>query len=325
MNNFIQSGGYQVVNQFVPNTYFNLLYWEQNRTPIQANVRGKLNFIINTNQNIEYEPNEQNFIEILIPNTIAIPDRIYCEFAEIPNGYHLYDESYNLFTDLEFFPATDCTFIVYSESVEALNKISNDSYFDGNVEKSNSSFDTDKFYSNSGGYQLDHNLYTIVNDASLNGYTKIKIIPHPELPLMSTGGNKFALRLDAKYDERDEGFLFSKPGRYMVQSNMFVNGIMTQGNVHELTVKSPKVPYFHMDISHSNARNIVLSTVACEFFEKISFKTSNYLSPIYDKILIYFETSDPQFFADLGINGNTHLSFLFNRNLPGQNKFFSKE
>jgi hypothetical protein len=251
---------------------------------------------------IQYFPSENDYFQFFMPNSIVVPDRIYCEIAEIPSGYTIYSNSNNLFDDLDFYPSTDCTFEIYSNSIADLNAATNDSYYDGNIEKSNTSFDPDKFYSNS-GYQFDHNLYTITNDPALNGYTRIRVLPHPELPMLSTGGKKYVIRIDAKFDERDEGLLFTKPGRIMISSGIYIADTLQNTNVHEIKVKAPKVPFFHLNAVYENFQKQTMLFMACEFYEKIKFLTSNYLSSQYDKIVIYFDTSSDQFVTDLGVKG----------------------
>ena len=128
------------------------------------------------------------------------------------------------------------------------------------------------------------------------------MLPHPELPLTS-GGKKFVIRIDAKYLEMDEGLLFSQPGRMMISSGIYIGDTLQHTNVHELVVKGPNIPFFHLDFVFLNAKKQTLAVMACEFFEKIKFLTSDYLNSAHDKIVIHFDTSSDQFLTDLGYKG----------------------
>lgn len=283
--------------------FFRLFKWEEERLPIHSNLRGKFDFIIEPNADIVYAPAEEDFFQFFMPNSIAVPDRIYCEMAEIPSGYTVYANSNNLFDDLDFFPSTECSFEVYSESVAHLNAASNDSYYDGKVAKSNTSFDPDKYYSNS-GYQFDFNLYSITDDPTFNGYTRVRVLPHPDLPLLSSG-QKYVIRIDAKFDERDEGLLFSRPGRWMVSAGIYLSNVLAFSSIYELLVRAPKVPFFHLDSVFENAKDRTLLFLGCEFYEKIKFLTSDTLNSQHDRITIHFDTSADQFLTDLGYRGKS--------------------
>ena len=125
--------------------------------------------------------------------------------------------------------------------------------------------------------------------------------------MLSTGGKKYVIRIDAKYFEMDEGLLFSKPGRLMISSGIYIADTLQHTNVHELVVKGPNVPFFHLDFLIHNANKETLVFMACEFFEKIKFLTSDYLSSKYDKIVIHFDTSSDQFLTDLGVKGMNQI------------------
>ena len=301
-------GGYPVQQKKLVNPYFELFKWEEERIPIHAHLRAKLDLIIDPDVTVDYVPAEDNFVELLFDNSVAIPDRLHCEMALIPVSYHLYTNSHNIFQDLDFYPSTECSLEIFSGSIADLNLKSNDSYFDGNVEKANSTYDTGKFYQDS-NYQLDYRKYTITDDASLNGYSRVRVVPHPELPLET--GKKYVLRMDALKDERDEGWIFTQPKRLMITSGLYTSNTLQFGNNHELRVKGPKVPFFHLDFSNINARRETLAFLACEFYEKIQFSTSDYLQSKYDKIIINFDTSTDQFFTDLGIKGFLTFSLSF--------------
>ena len=290
-----------VVIQRLVNNFYKLFKWEEERIPIHANRRGKLDFLVTPDVDLEYSPAEDSFFQFFMPNSVVVPDRIYCEMAEIPGGYHVYTNSHNIFDDLDFFPSPDCSFQIFADSVDELNRDSNDSYFDGATEKTKSGTDPDKFYANS-GYEFDHNLYSISSDADLNGYTRVRVVPHPDLPLLS-GGRRYVVRIDAKFDETDEGLLFTTPGRFMVTSGLYTGGFLAFKTVDFLTVKGPKVPNFHLNSVMHNALTHTMLFLACEFFEKIGFKTSDYLASTHDKIVIHFDTSPDQFLPDLGFKG----------------------
>jgi hypothetical protein len=123
--------------------------------------------------------------------------------------------------------------------------------------------------------------------------------------MLSSGGRKYLIRIDAKYDERDEGILFSRPGRWMISSGIYIGNTLQYRNIHEVNVKAPKVPFFHLDAVYENFQKQTLLFMACEFYKKIKFLTSNYLSSQHDKIVIYFDTSSDQFVTDLGIKGKS--------------------